>query len=199
MASKSMKFTGARSYPARTPESKMTRWLGSASVAGSPSRAARPQYRGARFRRDVRQVVVLASVCAFATIEPRRRGEIVRSGVAGVAIALGCEWYLRRKGITIDEDAVTLHRLFGAKRIRWSNIRAVDWLDGGQLSGDGLYLELWDGTRVIVNTVWHELDDDSHAGRASKIRLDTGEEVDALTLLADALLASQGRERSETG
>jgi hypothetical protein len=146
----------------------------------------RPEYRGNHTRRVVLvtlTVLVSRLVVQFATapIPDWRRA----LGVLFIAAMYGAADLLlvRRLGITVSDDALTLHQLALSRRVPWSKIEGFEWQLWGRV--ELLVVKLDTGRVALATTIWTVKNYLSWLG-SPKMRSRTGREVDPLATLESA-------------
>jgi hypothetical protein len=126
-------------------------------------------------------VSVLAVQIALAPIPDWRKalGALFIAAMYGAADLL----LVRRLGITVNDDGLTLHQLALSRRVSWSKIEGFEWQLWGR--AELLVVKLDTGRLVLVTTIWTVKNYLSWLG-SPRMRSKAGRDVDPLATLESA-------------
>ena len=159
------------------------------------------RYHGSHTRRVDRYIVGV--VIAVILFKPVSTGAIFQSsGLIALAIlaviVLASEWwFVRRRGIEVTADGLTLHYFYGRRRVPWERIEGFRWSTRLLERGEYLTATLDNGATVLLPTLGRATNRGSGLGAffgSSRMLSRTGSEVDALDALESALAAARSKE-----
>lgn len=157
-------------------------------------------YQGAHSRRVDRYIIGI--VFAVILFKPVTTGAIFNSAwpmttlILAVALAF-CEWwFVRRRGIDVSADGLTLHYFYGRTHLPWHRIESFRW--GTRLFERGEYLTavLKDGGKMWLPTIGRASSKSTPGDffGSSNIRSENGDELDAVAALEDVLASAREEE-----
>jgi hypothetical protein len=166
-------------------------------IDSSTKVSVRQHYQGARSRREIRFVIALfvSTLLIVPNIAQVRSFEHrVTSFALAIAVFIISDYlFSRRMGLIIEKNGLVLRYAFYRKRILWSNIAGFEWRRWRDPRSEVLWLKASDGSRprriptvARISKGWWA----RHLG-SSNIRSRTGEEVNAVAALEDALAAAR--------
>jgi Bacterial PH domain len=157
-------------------------------------------YHGAHSRRVDRYIIGV--VFAVILFKPVTTGTIFNSAwitttlILAVALAF-CEWwFVRRRGVDVGADRLTLHYFYGRTHLPWHRIESFQW--GTRLFERGEYLTvvLKDGGKMWLPTIGRASSQSTPGDffGSSNIRSKGGDEVDAVDALEGVLASAREKE-----
>jgi hypothetical protein len=153
----------------------------------------KPEYRGIHHRRAIMVpfgllFLGLVPEIVFAPVSAERKlvGGLFILVLFGVIELL----LVRRLGMTIGKDRLTLHQIASYKRVPWSEIAGFEWQVWGRVEVL-VVVKLNSGRALFATSVWRVNNYLEFLG-SNKMRSRKGGEVDPLATLERALVSAQG-------
>lgn len=114
-----------------------------------------PQYRGVNTRRAVMVTItfLFSSFMVHLALAPVPDWRKALGAVFIAIIYVAAELvFVRRLGLTIEDDALTLHQLAFSRKVPWSQIEGFEWELWGRV--ELLVVKLDTGRFLLATTIW---------------------------------------------